>query len=260
MFSDWKRDDGNFSFTRHPVELDLTVFSIEGTGPGFDQVRGKTYEAGSMIPFVALVDKRPLYMHWYYYTQMEAALGLGGTIRIGVNAGEILDFLFGWFGVDIMHDDINRVDALPQGFALGGQVASPSGWYVWNLVGFYADHTEEWLSAIIQPPKSSIDGVTFEGMNVRSEMTVSIVCTSNGNSVWGADGHQMKNTIILQPGFHVYERRTNDLSRSEIDVSRDEFREFMRANLPEHSLVALKLFVETRAKEKTSNQSSAGTR
>jgi hypothetical protein len=199
-------------------------------------------------------------LHWYYYTQIEAALGVGGTIRIGMNAGEIMDFLFGWVGVDIMHDDINRANALPYEVTLGGQVASSSGWYVWNLVGCYADHTEEWLSAIIQPPTSSTDGVTFEGMNVRSGMTVSILCTSNGNSVWGADGHHMKNTTILRPGFHVYERRTNDLIRSEIDVSREEFREFMRANLPEHSLVALKLFVETRAKGKTSNKVRQDTR
>lgn len=44
------------------------------------------------------------------YTQIELALGLGPTLRIGVNIGEFLDFLLGWFGVDLFKDDVGLID------------------------------------------------------------------------------------------------------------------------------------------------------
>jgi hypothetical protein len=42
----------------------------------------------------------------YYYTQIEAVLAVGPSVRIGCNLGELVDFLLGWFGVDIFDDDI----------------------------------------------------------------------------------------------------------------------------------------------------------
>ncbi len=33
-------------------------------------------------------------------------IGLGGTLRLGFNPGELLDFLLGWFTIDIYNDDI----------------------------------------------------------------------------------------------------------------------------------------------------------
>ena len=40
------------------------------------------------------------------YTQLEVVIGLGGTLRLGFNPGVLLDFLLGWFTIDISYDDI----------------------------------------------------------------------------------------------------------------------------------------------------------
>ena len=50
-----------------------------------------------------------------YFTQIELAAGLGPTVRIGVNPGELLDFILGWVGIDIYDDDaksLKRVTGL----------------------------------------------------------------------------------------------------------------------------------------------------
>ena len=39
-------------------------------------------------------------------TQLELALGLGGSLRLGLNPGELLDFLLGWLTIDLYDDDI----------------------------------------------------------------------------------------------------------------------------------------------------------
>jgi hypothetical protein len=41
-----------------------------------------------------------------FYTQCEAAAGLGWTLRLGFNPGELLDFLLGWTTLDIYGDDL----------------------------------------------------------------------------------------------------------------------------------------------------------
>jgi len=33
-------------------------------------------------------------------------VGLGGTVKLGLNPGELLDFILGWTTLDIFHDDI----------------------------------------------------------------------------------------------------------------------------------------------------------
>jgi hypothetical protein len=62
--------------------------------------RGKTVRASGPFPLV-FVDRGPS-----YYTQMEAAAGLGVTLRLGLNPGEWIDFLVGWFRIDLFADDI----------------------------------------------------------------------------------------------------------------------------------------------------------
>jgi hypothetical protein len=41
-----------------------------------------------------------------YFTQIEVVVGLGGSVKLGFNPGELLDFLLGWTTLDIFHDDI----------------------------------------------------------------------------------------------------------------------------------------------------------
>ena len=43
-----------------------------------------------------------------FYTQIEVAAGAGGSVRLGFNPGELLDFLFGWLGADLYGDDQAR--------------------------------------------------------------------------------------------------------------------------------------------------------
>lgn len=42
---------------------------------------------------------------WQYLTQCDLVLGLGYSIRLGANPGELLDFLLGWAALDIYGDD-----------------------------------------------------------------------------------------------------------------------------------------------------------
>lgn len=40
-----------------------------------------------------------------YFTQVEISFGLFGGTRVGLNPGEFLDFVLGWFGLDLFGDD-----------------------------------------------------------------------------------------------------------------------------------------------------------
>ena len=42
----------------------------------------------------------------HYWTQIEVTAGAGPSVRVGFNPGELVDFLVGWFGVDLYNDDI----------------------------------------------------------------------------------------------------------------------------------------------------------
>lgn len=93
---------------------------------GLSLRRGKCYEASnfycwiparygsdpwSFVPFLTLpkgitqVVSTEERVPWWYFTEIEAVGGLGLTLRMGVNPGEFVDFLLGWFGIDIFNDD-----------------------------------------------------------------------------------------------------------------------------------------------------------
>ncbi|MBI3395976.1 MAG: hypothetical protein HY042_09085 [Spirochaetia bacterium] len=42
----------------------------------------------------------------YYYTQIEITVGIYFGIKLGINPGELLDFILGFVGIDIMGDDL----------------------------------------------------------------------------------------------------------------------------------------------------------
>ena len=44
-----------------------------------------------------------------YFTQIDIVAGLGGTIKLGFNPGELLDFILGWATLDIYRDDVGVV-------------------------------------------------------------------------------------------------------------------------------------------------------
>jgi len=88
-------------------------------------IRGKRYYGSGVCPFVVLPltreypGKRNPYSGYldetkypyHYLTQVELAVGLGVTIRAGVNPGELLDFLLGWIGLDLYSDDLSRLES-----------------------------------------------------------------------------------------------------------------------------------------------------
>lgn len=48
----------------------------------------------------------PKYNPVPYWTQIEAALGIGGTLRAGLNLGEFIDLVLGFTTLDIFGDDV----------------------------------------------------------------------------------------------------------------------------------------------------------
>ncbi len=64
------------------------------------QERSKDYYAGGVV----FLPARP--GCYSYYTQVEVIAGIGGSLRLGFNPGELLDFLLGWTTLDIYGDDL----------------------------------------------------------------------------------------------------------------------------------------------------------
>ncbi len=52
-----------------------------------------------------LKEKSPVFTVPTYFTQMEVSLGVFGGVKLGFNPGELLDFLLGWFTIDLYGDD-----------------------------------------------------------------------------------------------------------------------------------------------------------
>ena len=81
--------------------LDFWILLFGFQSVNITQDRGKGYFLGTISPegpaFEGGVEQ---------FTQIEAMVGLGGTLRLGVNPGELLDFIFGWLCFDIYDDDI----------------------------------------------------------------------------------------------------------------------------------------------------------
>ncbi len=77
-----------------------------------DDTRGKLYTAGG-LPLIKEVDLNvsPARRQrlTYYHTQIEIVAALLGSVRLGLNPGELVDFILGWFGVDFFHDDIGKL-------------------------------------------------------------------------------------------------------------------------------------------------------
>ena len=98
------------------MDFEATILSCElfdGPPDRGQRDRGKAYSALG-VPLLCFCSNgagwsdeiciRP----YSYYTQIEMAAGLGGTLRLGVNPGEFVDFLLGWTTLDIFDDDPGR--------------------------------------------------------------------------------------------------------------------------------------------------------
>jgi hypothetical protein len=106
-----------------PSKLDLNFFCF-GTetfgGNKLSNHRGKSYVCRQTIVPVLLNPESDIkfrdfsekmemkYNPWSYYTQIEAVVAIGPSIRLGFNPGELLDFILGWTTIDIFNDDIEQ--------------------------------------------------------------------------------------------------------------------------------------------------------
>lgn len=74
-------------------------------------LRKKSYEEAHMalLPFMYGVPSFPYFNpdEYHYLTKIEAAAGLGPSLRVAFNPVELVDFVLGFFNVDLFGDDIN---------------------------------------------------------------------------------------------------------------------------------------------------------
>jgi hypothetical protein len=106
-------------------EYDFIFISADYFNDENADVREKLYSAvgGAVIKEVCPNAPQRSEGLSYYQTQIEVVVGLLGSLRIGVNPGELADFLLGWFGVDIFHDDIGRLPQNDQNIPADGYSA-----------------------------------------------------------------------------------------------------------------------------------------
>ena len=97
--------------------LDMSEEVFEPGGLQIAKKRGKLFRTANLyrspyFPFFAIPVKNPeitLPQKIPYYTQIEVAAGLYRGIRLGINPGEILDFILGWTTIDIFDDDLKEI-------------------------------------------------------------------------------------------------------------------------------------------------------
>jgi len=86
--------------------------------------RHKEFYSTSIDERIFVYKVKDQYSAPYYYTQIEAVIAIGLSIRIGFNPGELLDFILSWTTIDIYGDDLEarkrreRVEPKPDGDGL----------------------------------------------------------------------------------------------------------------------------------------------
>jgi hypothetical protein len=222
--------------------------------------RGKNYESSGLgfLVYIAFVDPGgvPSYMGRYYYSRLSLTLGLGASIHIEVNLGEVLDFVLGWFTIDIFNDDLGQKDRPPIGLHSGSHGTS-SGWLALTLDGSFWDLDRQYvsqrpLSAILQPLGCPTE-IRNPNMDMKSTILFSMPCFVNGVYEKDEQYRTKYKDFKLESGFRVYERQGMQLIPATFEVSPDDFKSFINAKLPDHSLKSLESFIAAEYKE-TSNK------
>ena len=102
------------------VDIDYLILPLDGFGyEAFDHealrapARHKDFLTDKMLPFLSLPLATDGFDEWdlsrkgfHYYTQLEVVVAIGPSIRLGLNPGELLDFLLGWTTLDFYKDDV----------------------------------------------------------------------------------------------------------------------------------------------------------
>jgi len=93
------------------ADVDLVAYRMEVFAPPDDTAdrRHKDFIAVGIGPWTR-GGEFELFRHSsptpHFYTQIEIAVGLGPSLRLGFNPGELLDFLLGLTGRDLFSDDL----------------------------------------------------------------------------------------------------------------------------------------------------------
>lgn len=109
---------GHLGMLREPggaflSDVDLVVYRMEVFFPQSEtaDARHKDFVAVGIGPWTK-GGEFELFRHSHatpqFYSQIEIAAGLGPSIRLGVNPGELVDFFVGLAGVDLFGDDIEE--------------------------------------------------------------------------------------------------------------------------------------------------------
>ncbi len=94
----------------HLAFLGAESFTIHDFPESIWEKRKKNYHTPYLvIPIPIACPSSQNIETFAYSTQIETVIGLGPSVRIGVNPGELLDFLLGWGTLDILHDDLNKI-------------------------------------------------------------------------------------------------------------------------------------------------------
>ena len=84
-------------------DCDTLYSGYEDFDPGGKAAaRHKKESTVGMGPATRVLDRR----NWAYYTNIEGVAGAVVSVRLGVNPGELIDWLLGFAGLDVMGDDI----------------------------------------------------------------------------------------------------------------------------------------------------------
>ncbi len=87
-------------------EYDALYSGYEIFDPGGDAAhRHKRVASQGMGVFGTFDDDR---RNYGFYTQVEGTVGVIGSLRLGVNPGELIDWLLGFTGYDLFADDMGR--------------------------------------------------------------------------------------------------------------------------------------------------------
>ena len=236
-YSNWGEFSIPWNMCSHSLELDLTFLHTNGPGSawgGLPHYRGKKYEAGGFIPFCSWIRDHgwtPSYMVWHYYTDIEFAVGLYYSLRLGFNFGECADFFLGFVGVDIFNDDLNDTDDRPYYVNPNGK----SGWRVKTFMGDYFKEGKEYSKPLCSIfSRKYGPQVKFYDLSPFGTLYLKSVKPGDTNKIF-----------TIPAGFHVceYDYDSNELIPVDIEITPEEFDTFMKADFPEHNIEQLKKFM-----------------
>lgn len=103
FFSQWGQDSGSVHF----LLVGGDSFYSDSDIP---DIRKKEYTTWWFLIPISLnhpETREPTPLH--YWTQVEATIALGGSVRLGFNPGELVDLVGGFLGYDLYKDDLSKL-------------------------------------------------------------------------------------------------------------------------------------------------------